>query len=69
MVGDFSIKPPYYDETTHRLVLKEEYIGTGEIWKNAGNILIMFDTESCDVEEYPYYWASGLYEIFNIVPI
>ena len=69
MVGDFSNNVPEFDPITQRIVLKDEHIGAGEIRKNTGNVLIIFDTERVTEEEYPYYFASGLYEIFDIVPI
>jgi hypothetical protein len=63
MVGNFNNKPDFNPET-HRLELKQEYIGIGEIKKVMGQLLVIFDTETVLPELYPYYYHNGLEDIF-----
>jgi hypothetical protein len=63
MVGNFS-NTPYFDPQTHKLELKPEYIGVGEIRKIMGQVLVIFDTETTTIEMYPYYYYNGLDDIF-----
>jgi hypothetical protein len=68
MVGDFN-KRPSFDPETQRLELKSEYVGTGDIVRSAGQVLVIFNTEKAEKVMYPYYFANGLDDIFDIVPI
>lgn len=69
MVGDFSGRAPSYDPNTEKLVLKPEYIGVGQIVKVMGQTLITMDSETTDPSDYPYYFHSGLEDIFDIIPL
>jgi hypothetical protein len=68
MVGGFS-NVPTFDQLTHRLELKPEYLGVGEIVSMAGQLLVTFNTETAEKEMYPYFFANGLYYLFDIVEI
>jgi hypothetical protein len=69
MVGDFSVNRPSFDPETQKLVLKQEYIGIGEVRRFSGTILIIFDTNVATEDMYPYYFYNGLDSIFDVVPI
>jgi hypothetical protein len=68
MVGGFS-NVPTFDQLTHRLELKPEYLGVGEIVSMAGQLLVTFNTETTEKEMYPYFFANRLYYLFDIVEI
>lgn len=69
MVGDFStIIRKKYDPDLYDIALKPEYIGVGEISSLAGQVLVIFNTETTDKEMYPYYYQNGLDDIFDLVP-
>jgi len=68
MVGGFSNRPEL-DLQTQRLELKEEFIGVGEIACLAGQVLVIFNTETTESEMYPYYYANGLDQIFNVIQL
>ena len=65
MVGDFR-NTPQIDLLTQELVLKPEYVGAGEIIQMAGQVLVIFDTESTEKEMYPYFFKNGLDYLFII---
>lgn len=69
MVGDFNVNRPSFDPETQNLVLKQEYIGIGQIQKYSGSIVIIFDTNTATEDMYPYYFYNGLDTIFDIIPI
>lgn len=68
MVGGFS-KIPDFDPETQKLEIKAEYVGVGEIIRFAGQVLIMFNTETTAREVYPYYFTNGLDDIFDVLPL
>lgn len=68
MVGGFS-NVPTFDQLTHRLELKPEYLGVGEIVCMAGQLLVTFNTETTEKEMYPYFFTNGLCYLFDIVEI
>jgi hypothetical protein len=68
MVGGFS-NVPTFDQLTHRLELKLEYLGVGEIISMAGQLLVTFNTETTEKELYPYFFVNGLDYLFDIVEI
>ena len=65
MVGDFR-NVPQIDLLTQELVLKQEYIGVGEIIQMAGQVLVIFNTEKTEKEMYPYFFENGLDYLFTI---
>lgn len=65
MVGDFR-NVPQIDSLTQELVLKQEYIGVGEIIQMAGQVLVIFNTETTEKEMYPYFFENGLDYLFTI---
>lgn len=68
MVGGFSNQPSF-DPDTQKLELKAEYVGVGEIIRVAGQVLVMFNTETTEKEMYPYYFINGLNDIFDVIPL
>jgi hypothetical protein len=66
MVGNFN-NIPSFDQETQTLILKPEYVGTGETIKVAGQVLIIFDSENTTPDLYPYYFYNGLDMLFDIV--
>jgi hypothetical protein len=68
MVGDFNPQTKIlFDQDTHYLELKPEYVGAGEIRKMSGQLLVMFNTETADPIMYPYYYQNGLDDIFVVL--
>ena len=68
MVGGFK-NLPEFDALTQRLVLKEEFVGVGEIARIQGQVLVIFNTETTEKEMYPYYFFNGLDHLFDILPL